>query len=66
MTKTIILVTAIVALVGACAQKAILADRLKLGISRYCMANEVEREALRSQLMGPGGPLIIVHCENLV
>ncbi|WGF86645.1 hypothetical protein [Marinivivus vitaminiproducens] len=50
---------------SACAQREYLVGKTKAVIGRYCQADELERQVLRSQFVTPHGPLIEIHCENL-
>lgn len=50
---------------SACAQREYLVGRTKAVIGRYCQADEMERQVLRTQFATERGPLIEIHCENL-
>lgn len=38
---------------------------IKGGITNYCKASDIARQALREEFTTSKGPLVTVHCENL-
>lgn len=61
----LIIIGAFLTLLGACSFTETLADRAEGLIERYCVAPELERNALRARFSTDKGPLVQINCENL-